>query len=306
MKGAASFAGWFALNGNGEMTGTPWIDESGFLDSPILLTNTHSVGLVRDSFIRYQVERNLPPETNRIRDAFWSMPVVAETYDGFLNDTNGFHVKPEHVFQALDKAASGPVAEGAVGGGTGMICFGFKGGIGTSSRVAGAFKVAALVQCNCGSREQLKVAGVPVGEAIKNFGTASVLQPGIREDRGSIIIVIATDAPMLPHQLKRLARRASLGLARAGATSSNYSGDLFLAFSTANNGVASGPAEKTVRMLPNETLDPIFAATVDSVEEAIANALFAGETMTGYQGHKVEGLPVGRVIALLRERKVIR
>ncbi len=306
MKSAAAFAGWFALNGNGEMTGTPWIDESGFLDSPVLLTNTHSVGLVRDSFIRYQVERNLPPETNRIRDAFWSMPVVAETYDGFLNDTNGFHVKPEHVFQALDKAASGPVAEGAVGGGTGMICYGFKGGIGTSSRVVGNFKVAALVQCNCGTREQLKVVGIPVGEAIKNAGTASVLQPGIREDRGSIIIVVATDAPLLPHQLKRLARRASLGLARTGSTSSNYSGDLFLAFSTANAGVASGPAEKTVRMLPNEALDPIFTATVDSVEEAIVNVLFAGETMTGNQGHKVEGLPVSRVLAILRERKVLR
>jgi D-aminopeptidase len=305
-QNGASFAGWFALNGNGEMTGTAWIDESGFLDSPVLLTNTHSVGVVRDSFIRYQVEHRIPPETNRSGDLFWSMPVVAETYDGYLNDTNGFHVKPEHVFQALDKAAAGAIAEGSVGGGTGMICYGFKGGIGTSSRIAGGYTVAALVQCNCGRREQLRIAGIPVGEEIKTVAAAGVGQPGIQEDRGSIIIVVATDAPLLPHQLKRLARRASLGLARTGSTSSNYSGDLFLAFSTANAGAASGTAEKTVRMLPNEVLDAIFAATVDSVEEAITNALVAGESMTGRDGHKVEGLPVGRVLDVLRERKIVK
>lgn len=301
----AAFAGWFALNGNGDMTGTHWIEESGFLDSPVLLTNTHSVGLVRDAFIRYQVERKMPPETNRIGEMFWSMPVVAETYDGYLNDTNGFHVKPEHVFQALDKAATGPVAEGAVGGGTGMTCYGFKGGIGTASRVAGEHQVAALVQCNCGSRGQLRIGGYPVGEELGNLA-ASVGQPGIERDFGSIIIVVATDAPLLPHQLKRLARRASLGLARTGATSSNYSGDLFLAFSTANPGAAaSGAAERTVRMLANEALDPIFTATVDAVEEAITNVLFAAETMTGYQGHKVEGLPVERVLGILKDRRVL-
>ena len=306
MKPGAAFGGWFALNGNGEMTGTPWIEEAGVLDSPVLLTNTHSVGVVRDAFIRFQVERKLYPETNRIGNLFWSMPVVAETYDGYLNDTNGFHVKPEHVFQALDKAAPGPVAEGAVGGGTGMICYGFKGGIGTSSRIAGDYRVGALVQCNCGAREQLKIAGIPVGEEIRNAVAAVLGQPGITEDRGSIIIVIATDAPLQPHQLKRLARRASLGLARTGSTSSNYSGDLFIAFSTANPGAASGKEEKTIRILPNEALDPVFTATVDSVEEAIANALFAGETMTGNEGHKVEGLPVNRVLELLRERKALR
>ncbi len=305
-KSSAVFAGWFALNGNGEMTGTAWVEESGFLDSPVLLTNTHSVGVVRDAFIRFQVERGIPPETNRIGDRFWSMPVVAETYDGYLNDTNGFHVKPEHVYQALEKAAAGPVAEGSVGGGTGMICYGFKGGIGTSSRVAGKYTVAALVQCNCGGRDQLRIAGYPVGETIKNATVASAAQPGITEDRGSIIIVIATDAPLLPHQLKRLARRASLGLARTGSVSSNYSGDLFLAFSTANAGVAAGKTEKDVRMLPNEALDVIFAATVDAVEEAITNALFAGETMIGVEGHKVDGLPVDRVLAFLKERKALR
>jgi L-aminopeptidase/D-esterase-like protein len=304
-KSGAAFAGWFALNGNGDMTGTHWIEESGFLDSPVLLTNTHSVGVVRDSFIRYQVERKLPPETNRIGEMFWSMPVVAETYDGFLNDTNGFHVKPEHVFQALDKATTGPVAEGAVGGGTGMTCYGFKGGIGTASRIVGEYKVAALVQCNCGRREQLRIGGYPVGEEIQNLTTAALGQPGIERDFGSIIIVIATDAPLLPQQLKRLARRASLGLARTGSSSSNYSGDLFLAFSTANPGAASGAAERTVRMLANEALDPVFTATVDAVEEAITNVLFAAETMIGYQGHKVDGLPVDRVLGILKDRRVL-
>ena len=306
LNNGATFAGWFALNGNGEMTGTPWIEESGFLDSPVLLTNTHSVGTVRDAYIRFQVERKLPPETNRIRDMFWSMPVVAETYDGYLNDTNGFHVKAEHVFQALDSAKSGPVAEGAVGGGTGMVCYGFKGGIGTASRKVENYTVGALVQCNCGKREQLKISGVPVGEVLENSASADSEQPGIRQDRGSIIIVVATDAPLLAHQLKRLARRASLGLARTGSTSSNYSGDLFLAFSTANPGVAAGAGEKSVRMLPNEELDPLFAATVDAVEEAIANVLFAADTMTGNQAHKVEGLPVSRVMEILRERKAVR
>src|SRR5258708_15695685 len=171
-QSGASFAGWFALNGNGEMTGTAWIDESGFLDSPVLLTNTHSVGVVRDAFIRYQVEHRIPPETTRSGDLFWTMPVVAETYDGYLNDTNGFHVKPEHVFQALDKAAAGAVAEGSVGGGTGMICYGFKGGIGTSSRVAGSYTVAALVQCNCGRREQIRISDLPVCERGKREASA--------------------------------------------------------------------------------------------------------------------------------------
>lgn len=306
LKSNAVFAGWFSLNGNGEMTGTPWIEESGFLDSPVLLTNTHSVGTVRDAYIRFQVERNLPPETNHIGDMFWSMPVVAETYDGYLNDTNGFHVKAEHVFQALEAATSGPVSEGSVGGGTGMICYGFKGGIGTSSRKVENYTVGVLVQCNCGTRELLRIGGVPIGEAVERSPSAAAEQPGIKQDRGSIIIVVATDAPLVAHQLKRLARRASLGLARTGSISGNYSGDLFLAFSTANPGAASGAGERTVRMLPNEALDPIFTATVDSVEEAITNVLFAADTMTGNQGHRVEGLPVARVLEILGERKALR
>jgi L-aminopeptidase/D-esterase-like protein len=285
------FAGWWSLNGNGEMTGTTWIEESGFLDGPVLLTNTHSVGIVRDAFIRWQVENKRTPGTNVVRDgAFWSMPVVAETFDGFLNDTNGFHVKPEHVYRALDSASSALPAEGSVGGGTGMICFGYKGGIGTASRRTGQYTVGALVQCNCGRRDELRLAGVPVTPP-QAAAAVHPDQPGIRQERGSIIIVIATDAPLLPHQMKRLARRAGLGLARLGATSSNYSGDIFLAFSTANPNSAANARESSVTMLANQALDPVFSAVVGSVEEAITNALVAATTMTGYQGHKVEALP---------------
>jgi L-aminopeptidase/D-esterase-like protein len=285
------FGGWFTLNGNGEMTGTTWIEESGFLEGPIAITNTHSVGVVRDSVIRWQAERGFLFQP-------WSLPVVAETFDGFLNDINGFHVKREHVVEALEKASSGPVEEGAVGGGTGMICYGFKGGIGTSSRVIeGGLTVAALVQANFGGRPELTIAGVPVGMEL-----AAVPTPRDEEQAlGSIIIVVATDAPLLPHQLKRLARRASLGLARTGATSGNGSGDIFIAFSTANPGAASADGASAVTLLPNERLNPIFRATVESVEEAIVNALVAGRTMTGVDGHRVEGLPHDELRRLLEK-----
>jgi D-aminopeptidase len=285
------FAGWFTLNGNGEMTGTTWVEESGFLEGPIAITNTHSVGVVRDAVIRWQAERGFLFQP-------WSLPVVAETYDGFLNDINGFHVKREHAVEALEKASSGPVEEGAVGGGTGMICYGFKGGIGTASRaIDGGLTVAALVQANFGGRPELTIAGVPVGMEL-----ASVPTPRDEEQAlGSIIIVVATDAPLLPHQLKRLARRASLGIARTGATSGNGSGDIFIAFSTGNPGAASAQGPGTVTLLPNDRLNPIFRATVESVEEAIVNALVAGRTMTGVDGHQVEGLSHDELRRLLRE-----
>ena len=285
------FAGWFTLNGNGEMTGTTWVEESGFLEGPIAITNTHSVGVVRDAVIRWQAERGFLFQP-------WSLPVVAETYDGFLNDINGFHVTREHAVEALEKAGSGPVEEGAVGGGTGMICYGFKGGIGTASRaIDSGLTVAALVQANFGGRPELTIAGVPVGMEL-----ASVPTPRDEEQAlGSIIIVVATDAPLLPHQLKRLARRASLGIARTGATSGNGSGDIFIAFSTGNPGAASAQGPGTVTLLPNDRLNPIFRATVESVEEAIVNALVAGRTMTGVDGHQVEGLSHDELRRLLRE-----
>ena len=285
-----TFGGWFSLNGNGEMTGTTWVEESGFVDSPIFITNTHSVGTVRDSYIRWQADHHRRPGTNSVGDGFWSLPIVAETYDGFLNDTNGQHVKPQNVFDAIEQARSGPVAEGNVGGGTGMICFGFKGGIGTSSRVAGKYRVAALVQCNCGSKRQLTIAGVPVGLELDRPAVASIPKP--LEDRGSIIIVIATDAPLLPNQTKRLARRASLGLARLGSVSGNGSGDIFIAFSTANPKAAAPSGElASISMLPNDALGPIFEATVQATEEAIVNAMVGARDMTGVSGHTVTALP---------------
>jgi len=285
-----AFGGWFSLNGNGEMTGTTWVEESGFVDSPIFITNTHSVGTVRDSYIRWQADHHRRPGTNSVGDGFWSLPIVAETYDGFLNDTNGQHVKPQNVFDAIEHAGSGPVAEGNVGGGTGMICFGFKGGIGTSSRVAGKYHVAALVQCHCGSKRQLTIAGVPVGRELDRPAVASIPKP--LEDRGSIIIVIATDAPLLPNQTKRLARRASLGLARLGSVSGNGSGDIFIAFSTGNPKAAAPSGElASISMLPNDAMGPIFEATVQATEEAIVNAMVGARDMTGVAGHTVAALP---------------
>lgn len=285
------FAGWFSLNGNGEMTGTTWIEESGFLEGPVLLTNTHSVGVVRDAVIAWQRQRGWGRQP-------WALPVVAETYDGYLNDTDGFHVKEKHVFEALDAARSGPVAEGNVGGGTGMTCFEFKGGIGTASRqldaAQGGFVVGTLVQANFGLRPQLRIAGVPVGLEIRE----GAFRTG---ESGSIIIVLATDAPLLPHQLKRLARRAALGLARTGSVAGNGSGDIFLAFSTANPGAANAKGTPQVAMLPNEQMNGLFEATVQTVEEAIINALVAAQTMTGRDGHQAIALPHDRLREVLKK-----
>lgn len=288
------FAAWFALNGNGEMTGTTWLEESGFLEGPVLITNTHSVGVVHDAVIAWQLER--------LGDRFpaWSLPVVAETWDGDLNDINGFHVKPEHVFKALDAAKSGPVAEGNVGGGTGMIVHGFKGGTGTSSRKVtireAAYTIGVLVQANYGSRDQLTIAGVPVGREIPD------LRPRVgEEDAGSIIVVIATDAPLLPHQLERIAERASLGIGRTGGLGSNGSGDIFVAFSTANPGASAGPGLVKVDMLPNDGINPLFAATVQATEEAIVNAMVAAETMEGINGNVVHAIPHDRLREILKK-----
>jgi D-aminopeptidase len=302
-EGPPVFAGWFALNGNGEMTGTTWIEESGFLEGPVLLTNTHSVGTVRDAVIAWHVARTPGPPLHP-GDLLWSLPVVAETYDGLLNDINGFHVQPAHVYTALDSAGAGAVAEGNVGGGTGMICYEFKGGIGTASRQVAAhancYTVGVLAQCNHGRRPQLLVAGVPVGRALplpEPDGPGR--DPGGAE-LGSIIIVVATDAPLLPHQLKRLARRAALGLARTGSTAGNGSGDIFLAFSTANAAAADHPLAQ-VAMLHNQAMNPLFDATVQATEEAIINALVAAETMTGINDYTVYALPHDRLQQTLRQ-----
>ncbi len=295
------FAGWFTLNGNGEMTGTTWVEESGFLEGPVMITNTHSVGVVRDSVIGWRVDHGQPADS----EYWWSLPVVAETYDGYLNDTNGFHVKKEHVYKALESAASGPVPEGNVGGGTGMICYEFKGGIGTASRKldekAGGYTVGVLVQCNCGSREYLRIAGVPVGQEIPENKVWANAVGADKSDTGSIIIVVATDAPLLPHQLKRLARRASLGLARTGSVSGNGSGDIFIAFSTANPGASKPSGLRPLTMKPNDELGPVFEATVEATEEAIVNALVAAETMTGIDDHKVDAIPHDRLQQILKK-----
>ena len=294
------FAGWFSQNGNGEMTGTTWVEESGFLEGPVMITNTHSVGVVRDAVIQWRVAHGQPDATGY----WWSLPVVAETWDGWLNDLNGFHVKPEHAFHAIDSAKSGAVEEGSVGGGTGMICNEFKGGIGTASRKLtskeGGFTVGVLVQCNYGERKNLRIAGVPVGYEIPEdapFATA----PFGEVDRGSIIVVVATDAPLISHQLKRLARRVSLGLGRNGSISGNGSGDIFIAFSTANAGAFAADHVVDLKMMPNDMLDPVFAATVEATEEAIINAMVAAETMIGIENHRVIGLPHERLRAVLKK-----
>ncbi len=293
------FSGFFSQNGNGDMTGTHWLEESGFLDGPVLITNTHSVGVVRDAYLAWLVKNQRRPGTNVFDGGFYTYPVVAETYDGFLNDINGFHVKPDDVFAALADAAAGPVAEGNVGGGTGMVCYGFKGGIGTSSRKIGAYTVGVLVQCNCGSRRQLRIGGLPVGQEITDNPPLASAGRGFRDDTGSIIIVAATDAPLLPNQAKRLARRATMGLARTGSVSGNGSGDIFVAFSTANPGAAAAKAAVNVAMLPNDNLNGIFEGVVQATEEAIVNAMVAAETMTGFGGHKVTALPHDRLKQVL-------
>jgi L-aminopeptidase/D-esterase-like protein len=290
----AVFGAWFTLNGNGEMTGTTWLEESGFLDGPIMITNTHSVGVVRDAVIAWKVKRG---QTD-MEGYWWSLPVVAETWDGWLNDINGFHVKPEDAFQALETSHGGPVEEGSVGGGTGMICNQFKGGIGTSSRVLnakdGGYTLGVLAQCNYGEREQLRIAGVPVGKEITDH-------KAYESDTGSIIIVIATDAPMLPTQLKRLAKRASLGLGRDGSYSGDGSGDIFVAFSTANPGAVSPTGLHQITMLANDQIDPLFLATVQATEEAVVNAMVAAGTMKGIDNHTVIGLPHDRLREVLKK-----
>jgi D-aminopeptidase len=295
---ALAFAGWFALNGNGEMTGTTWVEESGFLEGPVLITNTHSAGVVRDAVIEWQVKNA------KLFQPF-SLPVVAETYDGYLNDINGFHITKEHVFAALESAQSGPIAEGNVGGGAGMICYEFKGGTGTSSRELsekeGSYLVGALVQANHGRRHQLQIAGVPVGKEITENAPFS---KGVDcdDEHGSIIIAIATNAPLLPHQLKRVAKRAALGVARTGGIAGNGSGDIFIAFSTANSEAAQ-PAGKTnkVQMVPNDKLNPLFEATIRTTEEAIINAMVAAETLAGIKGHKVYAIPHRRLMDVMKK-----
>jgi D-aminopeptidase len=294
------FAGWWSLNGNGEMTGTTWVEESGFLEGPVMITNTHSVGVVRDAVIQWRVNHGQPDPTGY----WWSLPVVAETWDGWLNDINGFHVKPEHAFHAIDSSHGGAVEEGAVGGGTGMVCNEFKGGIGTSSRKLdakfGGYTVGILVQCNYGRRPDLRIAGVPVGREIPE-ATAYSSATFAPDDRGSIIVVVATDAPLVSHQLKRLARRVSLGLGRNGSISGNGSGDIFIAFSTANPGAAAADHVVDLKMLPNEKIEPVFAATVQATEEAIINAMIAAETMTGIENHKVIALPHAKLREVLKK-----
>jgi D-aminopeptidase len=310
------FAAWFTLNGNGEMTGTTWIEESGMLEGPIAITNTHSVGVVRDAIIQWE---------NRQKNALqpWWLPVVAETYDGSLNDINGMHVKPEHVFAAFDNATGGLPREGNVGGGTGMVCHQFKGGIGTASRrlpdAQGGYTVGVLVQCNYGARRDLRIAGVPVGEELGDLlpcvATNDTSRTGVRRcnagprgdvpddpELGSIIVVVATDAPLLPHQLKRLATRVSLGIGRQGGFGGNGSGDIFVAFSTANPAAWSDdPPVKSLQMIPNSRISPLFHATVQATEAAITNALLAAETMTGINDFRVYGLPVDRMLAAMRK-----
>ena len=288
------FAGWYSLNGNGEMTGTTWVEESGFLEGPVMITNTHSVGVVRDATIKWRYEHGAAD----LSGYWWSLPVVAETWDGELNDINGFHVKPEDAMHALNTASAGAVAEGNVGGGTGMICNGFKGGTGTASRKldakSGGYTVGVLVQCNYGAQQQLRIAGIPVGRE---------LPPGIpRNDvEGSIIVVVATDAPLLPSQLKRLARRVPLGLGRMGSYSGDGSGDIFIAFSTANPGAWGGGKVKHVEMLPNDDMNPIFLATVQSVEEAVVNAMIAAKTMKGINDFEVRAIPHAELQQVLKK-----
>src|SRR5277367_2144843 len=294
------FAGWFAQNGNGEMTGTTWVEESGFLEGPVMITNTHSVGVVRDAVIQWRVAQGAADATG----FYWSLPVVAETWDGWLNDINGFHVKPEHALHALDGARSGPVEEGSVGGGTGMICNGYKGGIGTSSRRLdiknGGYTVGVLVQCNYGTRDNLRIAGINVGREIPAPEPYAFIPSDIAE-HGSIIVVVATDAPLLAHQLKRLTHRVTLGLGRNGSISGNGSGDIFIAFSTANSGAAAADHVVDLKMLPNDSLDPVFRATVEATEEAIVNAMVAAQDMTGVDDHRVIALPHEALRAVLKK-----
>ena len=293
------FGAWFALNGNGEMTGTAWIDESGQLEGPVMLTNTHSVGVVHDAVIAERVRSGTADPSGY----WWSLPVVAETWDGELNDINGFHVRPEHVAKALADAKPGRVDEGNVGGGTGMVCHEFKCGIGTASRraktEAGEFTVGVLVQANYGMRDPLRIAGVPVGQYMRNDRVYS--QPAPRPETGSIIIVVATDAPLLPHQLKRVAKRAGMGLARMGSYAGNGSGDIFLAFSTANASAFARAPLATVKSMDNDHLDMIFEATVQATEEAIVNAMVAARDMQGNDGKYAKAISHAELVKLMKK-----
>jgi L-aminopeptidase/D-esterase-like protein len=300
------FAGWFTMNGNGEMTGTTWVEESGFLWGPVMITNTHSVGVVRDAVIEWAVRQG------RLLHDEWSLPVVAETWDGGLNDINGFHVTKADAWAAMDSARGGPVPEGNVGGGTGMVCNRFKGGIGTASRrvtAEGGATVGVLVQCNYGARAPLRIAGVPVGREIPDLlpcrepcaGPRSERAARLAADVGSIIIVVATDAPLLPHQLKRIAKRAALGVGRLGGVAGNSSGDIFIAFSTANPHASRDSGLAHVALFPDERITPLFEATVQATEEAVVNAMLAAETMTGADDLTVYALPHDRLRDVLRK-----
>ncbi|MBX8811866.1 P1 family peptidase [Ochrobactrum sp. MR34] len=294
------FSGWYSLNGNGEMTGTTWVEESGFLEGPIAITNTHSVGVVRDSVVSWLIDNDLTGP--HFKDLYWLLPVVAETWDGILNDINGMHVKKEHVYAALDNAAGGRIAEGNVGGGTGMNLFHFKGGTGTSSRKLseeeGGYTVGVLVQGNFGRRQDLMIAGVPVGEEITELMQDT---SWTREESGSIIVVVATDAPLLPHQLKRLARRVPVGIGRVGGFGANGSGDIFIAFSTANPDAFSREETTQMEMVSNNKMDPLIQAAALATEEAIINAMIAAETMKGRDDNISYALPHDRLVEVMKK-----
>jgi D-aminopeptidase len=301
------FANWYSLNGNGEMTGTTWITESGFLETPIMITNTNSVGVVRDAVLKWFVK------TGWYKEDFWyTYPVVAETYDGVLNDIYGFHVKESNAYEALDNAQSGFLKEGNIGGGTGMTCLGFKGGTGTSSRVVkvkdSTYTVGVLVQSNFGRKENLTIAGVPIGIELKDtMNYIFNAPPSYRQEGdGSIIVVLATDAPLLPHQLKRISARIPLGVGIVGGRGENGSGDIFITFSTANPSAFQREEFTKLDELPNDLINPLFEATVQAVEEAIINAMVAAETMEGINGNKAYGLPHKLVVDLLKKYNRIK
>lgn len=302
------YANWYSLNGNGEMTGTTWITESGFLETPVMITNTNSVGVVRDAVLKWFVDKHWYKNEN-----FWyTYPVVAETYDGFLNDIYGFHVKETHAYEALNTATGGPVGEGNVGGGTGMMCLGFKGGTGTSSRMIkikdSSYTVGVLVQANFGARRNLTIAGVPVGRELKDTLNTEFKAPPSsyrQEGDGSIIVVVATDAPLLPHQLKRITARVPIGIGKVGGRGENGSGDIFIAFSTANTSAFNRDKLTKIDQLPNDHINLLFEATVQAVEESIINAMVAAETMEGINGNKSYALPHKLVIDILKKYKRI-
>lgn len=298
------YANWYSLNGNGEMTGTTWVTESGFLETPIMITNTNSVGEVRQAVLQWFVDTDWYSG----EDWWYTYPVVAETYDGFLNDIYGFHVKEKHVLEAIANSSGGKISEGNVGGGTGMMCLGFKGGTGTSSRVFEiqdkSYTIGALVQANFGAKRNLSIAGVPVGMELKdtlNYKYNAAPESRRQEGDGSIIVIVATDVPLLPHQLKRIAQRIPLGVAIVGGRGGNGSGDIFLAFSTANENAFNRDKMTSVKTMSNDLLNPVFEATVEAVEEAIINAMVAAETMEGINGNKAYALPHELLISTLKK-----